>query len=216
MLTPVAVEKLLPTKFAKIKSRQEALQTTFSVFLIIYYPPNFGCFEENGLFQQPRLFTTVEALSDNQAENCTRPLMDSHPTRLLTTRLRIVLAMGWAASFLALAIRGIIRRGHAGWLLPQSILFHGWVLTAFNVLVYGEICWIAFWCIRRTLGRERLFMVGMFANFLLWPAKMLLPQWAPVFRHVGAFGLAVATLAALTLLLDSSKEADPNRANAAV
>jgi len=45
---------------------------------------------------------------------------------------------------------------------------------------------------------------------------MLLPQWAPVFRHVGAFGLAVATLAALTLLLDSSKEADPNRANAAV
>jgi hypothetical protein len=48
------VEKLLPTKFAKIKSRQEALQTTFSVFLAIYYPPNFGCFEENGVFQQPR------------------------------------------------------------------------------------------------------------------------------------------------------------------
>ena len=161
-------------------------------------------------------FTTVDALSDNQGENYTRPLTDSHPTRLLTTRLRIVLAMGWTASLLALAIRGIIRRSHVGWLLPQSILFHGWVLIAFNVLIYGEICWIAFWCIRRTLGRERLFMGGMFADIVLWPAKMLLPQWSFAIRHVGAFGLAVATLAALTLLMDSSNQADSNRANAAV
>jgi hypothetical protein len=28
---------------------------TFSVFLDIFYPPIFRCFEENGLFQQPRL-----------------------------------------------------------------------------------------------------------------------------------------------------------------
>jgi len=27
---------------------------TFSVFLDILYPPNFGCFEKNGVFQQPR------------------------------------------------------------------------------------------------------------------------------------------------------------------
>jgi hypothetical protein len=47
----VAVEKLLPAKFAKIKLRQDALQTTFPVFLDIFYPPNFGCFEENGVFQ---------------------------------------------------------------------------------------------------------------------------------------------------------------------
>jgi hypothetical protein len=53
----VAVEKLLPAKFAKLKSRQEALQTTSSVFLDVFYPPNFGCFEENGLFQHPRLIT---------------------------------------------------------------------------------------------------------------------------------------------------------------
>jgi hypothetical protein len=38
----VAVEKLFPAKFAKIKSRQDALQTTFSVFLDTFYPPNFG------------------------------------------------------------------------------------------------------------------------------------------------------------------------------
>jgi hypothetical protein len=35
----VGVEKLFPAKFAKIKSRQDALQTTFSVFLDIFYPP---------------------------------------------------------------------------------------------------------------------------------------------------------------------------------
>jgi hypothetical protein len=34
----VAVEKLLPAKFAKMKSRQDALQTTSSVFLDIFYP----------------------------------------------------------------------------------------------------------------------------------------------------------------------------------
>jgi hypothetical protein len=43
---PVCVEKLLPAKFAKIKSRQDALQTTFSVFLDIFYPPFFCHFEE--------------------------------------------------------------------------------------------------------------------------------------------------------------------------
>jgi hypothetical protein len=54
----VAVEKLFRAKFAKIKLRQDALQTTFSIFLDIFYPPNFRCFEENGVFQHPRLFTT--------------------------------------------------------------------------------------------------------------------------------------------------------------
>jgi hypothetical protein len=78
-----------------------------------------------------------------------------------------MLAMGWTAFLLALAIRGIGRRGHTCWLVPQSILFHGWVLIVFNVVIYGEICWMAFWCIRRTVGRERLFMVGMFADILL-------------------------------------------------
>jgi|SRR5277367_294442 len=135
---------------------------------------------------------------------------ESQPTRLLTTRLRMVLAMGWTAFLLALAIRSIVRHGHTGWLVPQSVLFHGWVLVVFNVAIYGEISLIAFWCIRRTVGRERLFMLGMFADILLWPAEMVLPQWAFAIKQVGAFGLAVATLSALTLLLDSS-----NRAKAA-
>jgi hypothetical protein len=40
---PVAVEKLLPAKFAKIKSRQEAPQSIFPGRVDIFYPPNFGC-----------------------------------------------------------------------------------------------------------------------------------------------------------------------------
>jgi len=56
----VAVEKLLPAKFAKIKSRQDALQATFSLFLDIFYLPNFWDFEENGLFQDPQAITLIE------------------------------------------------------------------------------------------------------------------------------------------------------------
>jgi hypothetical protein len=47
---PVAVEKLHPTKFAKIKLRQEALQSIFSVRPYIFHPPTFGCFGTNGEF----------------------------------------------------------------------------------------------------------------------------------------------------------------------
>jgi hypothetical protein len=38
------VEKLFRAKFAKIKSRQDALKKTFPVFLDIFYLPNFGYF----------------------------------------------------------------------------------------------------------------------------------------------------------------------------
>src|ERR1700730_19241607 len=62
--TGVGVEKLFPAKFAKIKSRQEALQTTFSVFLDIFYPPNFGYFEENGLFQHPQALALRTPVSE--------------------------------------------------------------------------------------------------------------------------------------------------------
>jgi hypothetical protein len=55
----VGVEKLDLSKLAEQTLRQEALQTTFLVFLDIFYPPNFGCFEENGLFQHPRLLTPI-------------------------------------------------------------------------------------------------------------------------------------------------------------
>jgi hypothetical protein len=71
-----------------------------------------------------------------------------------------------------------------------------------NILIYFEICWIAFWCIRRTIGKERVFMVGLFGNTLLWPLRMLAPHWAFALHQIGAFGLAVALIAAFTFMLD--------------
>jgi hypothetical protein len=56
---PVAVEKLGHQKFAEIASRQEALQTIFPSLLDIFYHPIFDFFQENRLFQQPRLLSTV-------------------------------------------------------------------------------------------------------------------------------------------------------------
>jgi hypothetical protein len=62
MIKDVALEKLLRAKFAKIKSRQDALQTTFSIFLDIFYAPIFDCFEKNRLFQHPRTISFTMAI----------------------------------------------------------------------------------------------------------------------------------------------------------
>jgi hypothetical protein len=67
-LSGVAVEKLLPAKFAKRNSRQDALQTTFSVFPDVFYPPILGCFEENGLFQQPQAITLKTPVVGSMSE----------------------------------------------------------------------------------------------------------------------------------------------------
>ena len=58
MISPVAVEKLTHFDFAKIASRQEALQTIFSSLLDISYHPIFDFFKKNRVFQQPPLFST--------------------------------------------------------------------------------------------------------------------------------------------------------------
>lgn len=51
-------------------------------------------------------------------------------------------------------------------------------------------------------------MMGWFAGVLLWPLKMLRPQWTVAIEQVGAFGLGVALLAALALLLNPSDPHD--------
>jgi hypothetical protein len=50
----VAVEKLLPTKFAKIKLRQESLQSIFSGLLDIFYLRIWAVLDEKRVFQQPQ------------------------------------------------------------------------------------------------------------------------------------------------------------------
>jgi hypothetical protein len=54
MKTGVAVEKLLPAKYAKIKSRQDALQTTLSVFLDIFYLQFFVVLKKMEFFNTHR------------------------------------------------------------------------------------------------------------------------------------------------------------------
>lgn len=131
--------------------------------------------------------------------------MQSHPRWLLTTRVRTVVALGLTAFVFALAI---LHWGHtkSGWLIPP--LYFGarrsWPLIAVNVAFYGYLCWLGFWCIRGTVGLERFFMVGWFVNILLSPLERLRPQWAVAIKHIGTLGLAVALLAALSLLLAPS------------
>ena len=48
----MGVEKLAVQKFAEITSRQDALQTIFSVRLDIFYPPNLPRFLKYRVFQQ--------------------------------------------------------------------------------------------------------------------------------------------------------------------
>jgi len=59
--SPVAVEKLLRPKFAKIKLRYDALQPIFFDFQDILYPQILAVWEETGVFQHPRLFTSATA-----------------------------------------------------------------------------------------------------------------------------------------------------------
>jgi hypothetical protein len=47
VINPVAVEKLAHSEFAKIGSRQEALQTIFPSLLDIFYHPIFDFFQKN-------------------------------------------------------------------------------------------------------------------------------------------------------------------------
>jgi hypothetical protein len=60
LINPVAVEKLASEKSAKIKTRQEALQTIFFDDLDIFYPRISTCFGKTRVFQQPPDFSTVK------------------------------------------------------------------------------------------------------------------------------------------------------------
>lgn len=127
----------------------------------------------------------------------------SHPTRLLTTRASAAVAAVVTAFVLALAIRGQLHPAHAEstWLLPLDGVQHRSPAIALNVALYAYLCWLAFWLIRGTGGRERLFMVGWFADILLSPLGTLGPHWSMTIKYVGTFGLAVALIVALSLVL---------------
>lgn len=126
--------------------------------------------------------------------------------QFLTTRSRIIAAMVVAAAFFALEVRALLSvQPKAPWLISPSFLLQGWLLVAVNVFLYCFICWIYFWIIRSTSGRERFFGVAWSLSSFLWPIKMLWPQWSVATREIGALGTAAALLTAFALLLHPSE-----------
>ena len=112
------------------------------------------------------------------------------------------MAVGLTACVLALALRDVLLSSHRrGLLLPLDFWLHGWPLIAANVIFYGYLCWLAFWFIRGSHGRERVFIVGWFSAILLPPLEFLQRGFAVEIRYICAFGLAVSLLAAVSILL---------------
>lgn len=122
--------------------------------------------------------------------------------RLLTTRARAAVGAFVTAFVLAQAIRGLLHPSHAkSWLITSDGLLPGWLTIILNVAFYAAFCWGAFLFIRGTEGRERLFMVGSWAVILLSPLRALSSQMSMTISYVDSFGLAVALVLAISLVL---------------
>jgi len=125
----------------------------------------------------------------------------THAGWLITTRRRAAAAVGLTALLFALSIRAEMHPSYtdSSWLFLNGIP-HGWLTTAFDLVLYGFYCYVAFDFIRATKGRERLFIIGCF-GFLLAPVKTLRPQWAEPVAFLEFFGTTLSLLAALSLLV---------------
>ena len=123
------------------------------------------------------------------------------PAWLLTTRTRSAVAVCLTLYVLVLAIRGGLLHQSSEWPVLRGFGLHGWPLILVNVVLYGYLCWLGFWFVRGTHGRECLVMSGWFVDVLLSPLKILLPESAVAVRIIGALGLTIALMAAISLLL---------------
>lgn len=97
----------------------------------------------------------------------------SAPMRLLTTRLRIVIAFCLTAFCLILSLHWNHKKSY--WLITAPFLRGFWPLLVANALLYAYICWIAFWLTRGTKRTERVFVAGWFTGLLLSPLPVLWP-----------------------------------------
>ena len=110
------------------------------------------------------------------------------------------MAVGLTAFVFALAVRDILLSTHRrGLLFPVDFLLHGWPLVIANVAFYAYLCWLAFWFIRGTHGRERVFVVGWFLAVLLPPLERFQHGYTVQIRCSCALGLAVALVAGASL-----------------
>jgi hypothetical protein len=98
--------------------------------------------------------------------------------------------MGLTLFVLVLSVRDTLHPQHLrGLLLPMG---PGWLRLLTNVGFYGYLCWLAFWLIRGTHGRERLVMVGWFTAILLAPLEMFQPTFTLLMRYIETFALLAA------------------------
>jgi hypothetical protein len=131
------------------------------------------------------------------------------PESLITTHRRAGVAIGAAALEFQASIRTILNQGN----VPSNWLFEApglpeWTVVAGSLFFYGFICWISFWMIRGTHGRERVFMVAWFLNVLLWPARVFQHEWILEIRYVGAFGQLIALIVGITFLHHPSQQSE--------
>jgi hypothetical protein len=122
---------------------------------------------------------------------------------MLTTRARAAVGAVATAYVLALGIRDLLHPAHAdcGLLITSDGWLPGWLVTVLNVIFYATFWWGGSWFIRGNQGRERLFMVGWFTFFLLSPLRTLGPHWCVTVNYVDRFGLAVALVVAISLVV---------------
>lgn len=135
------------------------------------------------------------------------PYVSRQPNQLLTTHLRAGVAVVLAALLLMQVVRAVLTYGSqpAGWLVEPYGLLHGRPLVAVNIALYGYVCWLAYWFIRGTHGRERFFMVAGFASLLLWPLKTVQHGWILEVRYINVFGYSLALVIAISLLIRGSR-----------
>ena len=118
----------------------------------------------------------------------------------------MVIAIVLTAVVFALAIRDVLHPEHTrGLLLQFDYVLHGFLLIGANIAFYAYLCWLAFRFIHGTRSRERAVMIGWFASVLLTPLEHFRPEWALTIRFISMFGLLIALLAAVTILLRSQE-----------
>ena len=122
---------------------------------------------------------------------------------MLTTRARAAVGAVVTAYVLALGIRELLHPSHVdcGLLIPSDGWLPDWLVRVLNVGFYAVFWCAGFWFIRGNQGRARLFMVGWFTFFLLSPLRTLGPQWCVTVNYIDRFGLLVALVVAISLVV---------------
>ena len=120
---------------------------------------------------------------------------------MLTNRMTTVIALALTAYVFAISVRANLGHTQSGWLLLPVWPLHGPTLIILNWALYAYLCWLGYWFIRGTNGRERIFVSGWFASLLLLPLRHFVPSCAWGVQFIRSFSLLMALGASASLLL---------------